>query len=164
MNWLYEKNGRNANVFQNIAKSSQNDDYQKVLSSVGYIGASGWDDLLLKWIEGVKNKEVAGAELKIQNAGSKVPLYPGAAVAYIGNIPPSGNLVTRNLGNGIQVALNKDMNDGKNPKAIDVTIPNNAISLQASKMIILQQVISLIHLNTDMCFLMKMEKLKNINL
>ena len=52
MNWLYQKNAKNSSVFQNIAKYSSLDDYNRVLNNASFTGASSWDDLLLKWIEG----------------------------------------------------------------------------------------------------------------
>ena len=133
MNWLYQKNGKNSSVFQNIAKYSSLDDYNRVLNNVSFTGTSTWDDLLLKWLEGVKNNEVAGANLQIQKGGYTVSLFPGAAVAYSGSIQASGNLVTKNLPDGIQIALNKDTYVGSSPTHINIDVPK-ASSIQASKM------------------------------
>uniref|UniRef100_UPI003F4B671A peptidase M30 n=1 Tax=Brachyspira catarrhinii TaxID=2528966 RepID=UPI003F4B671A len=133
MNWLYQKNGKNSSVFQNIAKYSSLDDYNRVLNNVSFTGASSWDDLLFKWIEGISNNEVAGANLQIQEVGDTVSLYPGAAVAYVGNIQASGNLVTKDLPDGIQIALNKDTYVGKSPTPIDINVPEIEL-IQASKM------------------------------
>ena len=133
MNWLYQKNGKNSSVFQNIAKYSSLDDYNRVLNNVSFIGASSWDDLLFKWLEGINNNEVAGANLQLQKGGDTVSLYPGAAVAYSGSIQSSGNLVTKDFADGVQIALNKDTYVGKTPNSISITIPK-ASSIQASKM------------------------------
>ena len=133
MNWLYQKNGKNSSVFQNIAKYSSLDDYNRVLNNVSFTGTSTWDDLLSKWLEGVKNNEVAGANLQIQKGGYTVSLFPGAAVAYSGSIQASGNLVTKNLPDGIQIALNKDTYVGSSPTHINIDVPK-ASSIQASKM------------------------------
>lgn len=134
MNWLYQKNAKNSSVFQNIAKYSSLDDYNRVLNNVkGVTGASTWDDLLLKWIEGIKNNEVAGANLQLQKGGDTVLLYPGAAVAYAGNIQASGNLVTKYFADGVQIALNKDTYVGYAPTSININIPKES-SIQASKM------------------------------
>ena len=132
MNWLYQKNGKNSSVFQNIAKYSSLDDYNRVLNNVSFTGASSWDDLLFKWIEGISNNEVAGANLQIQEVGDTVSLYPGAAVAYVGNIQATGNLVTKDLPDGIQIALNKDTYVGKSPTPIDINVPEIEL-IQASK-------------------------------
>ncbi|CRF32611.1 peptidase M30 [Brachyspira suanatina] len=133
MNWLYQKNGKNSSVFQNIAKYSSLDDYNRVLNNVSFTGASSWDDLLLKWLEGVKNNEVAGAKLQIQKGGYPIPLFPGAAVVYNGTLSPSGNLVTRKLSSGLELALNKDTYVGDNPTPINITTPQVS-SIQTSKM------------------------------
>ena len=134
MNWLYQKNAKNSSVFQNIAKYSSLDDYNRVLNNVkGVTGASTWDDLLLKWIEGIKNNEVAGANLQLQKGGDTVLLYPGAAVAYAGNIQASGNLVTKYFADGVQIALNKDTYVGYAPTSININIPKES-SIQTSKM------------------------------
>ncbi|PTY40620.1 peptidase M30 [Brachyspira hampsonii] len=133
VNWLYKKNNNNSSVFQNIAKYSYSEDYQRVLNNVSFTGASSWDDLLLKWLEGIKNNEVAGAYLKVHPSESTIPLFPGAAVIYSGSIQSSGNLVTKDLGNGYQAALNKDTYIGNNPTAINITTPKSS-SVQASKM------------------------------
>ncbi|MEI0559600.1 peptidase M30 [Brachyspira intermedia] len=133
MNWLYQKNGKNSSVFQNIAKYSSLDDYNRVLNNVSFTGASSWDDLLLKWIEGIKNNEVAGANLQLQKGGDTVSLFPGAAVAYSGSIQASGNLVTKGFSDGVQIALNKDTYVGDAPTSININIPK-ASSIQASKM------------------------------
>ncbi|TKZ28955.1 peptidase M30 [Brachyspira catarrhinii] len=133
VNWLYKRNGNNSSVFQNIAKYSSAEDYSRVLNNVSFIGSSSWEDLLLKWIEGLKNNEVAGAKLQIQPSESTISLFPGAAVAYSGSIEPSGNLVIKDLGNGYQVALNKDTYIGNNPTYINITTPKVS-SVQASKM------------------------------
>ncbi|MEI0698286.1 peptidase M30 [Brachyspira intermedia] len=134
MNWLYQKNAKNSSVFQNIAKYSSLDDYNRVLNNVkGVTGASSWDDLLLRWLEGIKNNEVSGANLQIQKGGYTVSLFPGAAVAYSGSIQASGNLVTKDFADGVQIALNKDTYLGKTPNSISITIPK-ASSIQASKM------------------------------
>lgn len=117
MNWLYEKNSRNSSVFQSIAKDSSANDYQRVFNNVNsFTSASSWDDLLFKWLEGINNKEVSGAELKIQNACTSISLFPGALVAYSGTLTQTdANLVTANLGGGIELALNKDTYIGNNP-------------------------------------------------
>ena len=133
MNWLYQKNGKNSSVFQSIAKYSSLDDYNRVLNNASFTGASSWDDLLLKWIEGIKNNEVAGANLQLQKGGDTVSLFPGAAVAYSGSIQASGNLVTKDFADGVQIALNKDTYVGDTPSSISITIPK-ASSIQASKM------------------------------
>ena len=133
MNWLYQKNGKNSSVFQNIAKYSSLDDYNRVLNNVSFTGTSTWDDLLLKWLEGVKNNEVAGANLQIQKGGYTVSLFPGAAVAYSGSIQASGNLVTKNLPDGIQIALNKDTYVGSSPTHINIDVPKIEL-IQASRM------------------------------
>ncbi|MBW5390310.1 peptidase M30, partial [Brachyspira hampsonii] len=133
VNWLYKKNNNNSSVFQNIAKYSSSEDYERVLNNVSFTGASSWDDLLLKWIDGIKNNEVAGAYLKVQPSESTIPLFPGAAVIYSGSIQSSGNLVTKDLGNGYQAALNKDTYIGNNPTYINITTPKSS-SVQASKM------------------------------
>ena len=129
MNWLYKKNNNDPSVFQNIAKYSLVDDYLRVLHNVSsFTGAATWEDLLLSWIEGVKNNEISGAELKLQPAGSTIQLYPGAAVAYSGSLSSSGNMVIKDFGDGIQVALNKDTYIGNNPTYIGVTIPKSGIN------------------------------------
>lgn len=134
MNWLYEKNRRNSSVFQSIAKDSSANDYQRVFNNVNsFTSASSWDDLLFKWLEGINNKEVSGAELKIQNAGTSISLFPGALVAYSGTLTQTdANLVTANLGGGIELALNKDTYIGNNPNYINIKIPASS-SVQASK-------------------------------
>ncbi|MEI0531817.1 peptidase M30 [Brachyspira pilosicoli] len=133
MNWLYKKNNNNSSVFQSIAADLSDNDYQRVFNNVAFTGASSWDDLLFKWLEGVKNKEVAGAELKIQNAGSSISLFPGALVAYSGTLTSThANLVTKNLSGGINLALNKDTYVGNNPTSINIKIPASS-SIQASK-------------------------------
>uniref|UniRef100_UPI003F4C771F peptidase M30 n=1 Tax=Brachyspira catarrhinii TaxID=2528966 RepID=UPI003F4C771F len=133
MNWLYQKNGKNSSVFQNIAKYSSLDDYNRVLNNVSFTGASSWDDLLFKWLEGINNNEVAGANLQIQKGGYAIPLFPGAAVAYVGNIQVSGNLVTKDLPDGIQIALNKDTYVGSSPTYINIDVPKIEL-IQASRM------------------------------
>ncbi|MBW5396022.1 peptidase M30, partial [Brachyspira hampsonii] len=92
MNWLYQKNAQNPSVFQNIAKFSSDTDIDRVLKNVSFIGASSWDDLLFKWIEGINNGEVAGAEIKVQKENNNINLYPGALVVYNGSLTQSGNL------------------------------------------------------------------------
>ncbi|WP_256097293.1 hypothetical protein [Brachyspira hampsonii] len=129
--YLLENN--NPSVFQNIAKYSSVEDYNRVLNNVSFTGASSWDDLLLKWLEGIKNNEVAGVELYIQQGGYAVSLFPGAAVAYNGSIQTSGNLVTKDFSDGVQIALNKDTYVGNNPSYINIDIPQS-YSAQASKM------------------------------
>ena len=133
MNWLYQKNGKNSSVFQNIAKYSPLVDYDRVLNNVSFTGASSWDDLLLKWIEGVANGEVEGANIEKQEENNNVNLYPGAIVAYNGTLSSSDNLVTRKLSSGLELALNKDIYIGYTPTSISITIPK-ASSIQASKM------------------------------
>ncbi|ELV04992.1 peptidase M30, partial [Brachyspira hampsonii] len=133
VNWLYQKNNNNPSVFQNIAKYSSAEDYNRVLNNVSFTGASSWEDLLFKWIDGLKNNEVAGAKLQVQPSESTIPLFPGAAVIYRGSIQSSGNLVIKDLGNGYQAALNKDTYIGNNPTYINIITPKES-SVQASKM------------------------------
>ena len=76
MNWLYQKNNRNENVFRNIAHSSESEDYKKVLGAAGY--GNNWEGLLINWIDGIKKGQVNGA--KINNWTSTAYLYPGALV------------------------------------------------------------------------------------
>ena len=79
MNWLYIKSGRNSNIFRNIAKSSQSQDYNKVLYSVlGYGLGNSWETLLTSWINGVKNGQVSGASIKTRSYTTY--LYPGAVI------------------------------------------------------------------------------------
>ncbi|EKV56569.1 Peptidase M30, hyicolysin [Brachyspira hampsonii 30446] len=133
MNWLYQKNAQNPSVFQNIAKFSSDTDIDRVLKNVSFIGASSWDDLLFKWIEGINNGEVAGAEIKVQKENNNINLYPGALVVYNGSLTQSGNLLTRKLSSSLELALNNDTYIGNNPTAINITTPK-ASSVQASKM------------------------------
>ncbi|EKV56570.1 Peptidase M30, hyicolysin [Brachyspira hampsonii 30446] len=133
MNWLYQKNAQNSSVFQNIAKFSSDTDIDRVLKNVSFIGASSWDDLLFKWIEGINNGEVAGAEIKVQKENNNINLYPGALVVYNGSLTQSGNLVTKQFQNGFEFALNNDTYIGDNPTSINITTPK-ASSVQASKM------------------------------
>ncbi|WP_300756725.1 peptidase M30 [uncultured Brachyspira sp.] len=132
MNCLYKKNN-NPSVFQNIAKYSSLDDYQRVFNNVSFTSAASWDDLLLKWVEGLKNNDVEGVEFLVQEANSKVSLYPGAVVAYGGSLSSSGNLVTKDLSGGVQIALNKDTYVGDAPTPIEITTPNTAVSAQGLK-------------------------------
>ena len=77
MNWLYIKNNRNSDIFKNIAKSTESEDYNKVLKSVS--GSSTWGALLTDWINGVKDKnEVPNAKINIYPY--TVNLYPGALI------------------------------------------------------------------------------------
>ena len=79
MNWLYIKSGKNSNIFRNIAKSTQSQDYNKVLYSVlGYGLGNSWETLLTSWINGVKNGQVSGATINTRS--STTSLYPGALV------------------------------------------------------------------------------------
>ena len=132
MNWLYKKNNNNSSVFQSIARDSSANDYQRVFNNAGFTRASSWEDLLLKWIEGIKNNEVSGAKLKVQRGGYSIPLFPGALVLYGGTLSTThANLVTKDMGGGISLALNKDTYVGNSPTPINITIP--ALSIQASK-------------------------------
>ena len=132
MNWLYQKSGKNSSVFQNIAKYSSLVDYDRVLNNVSFTGASSWDDLLLKWIEGVANGEVEGANIEKQEENNNVNLYPGAIVAYNGTLSSSDNLVTRKLSSGLELALNKDTYVGSSP-TINIDVPKIEL-IQASRM------------------------------
>lgn len=140
MNWIYEMNNQNPTVFQNIAKYSPDSSINRVLNNVSFTGASSWDDLLLKWIEGVANGKVEGAEIQPQDENVNIKLYPGAVVAYNGDLAQEGNLVTRKLSSGLELALNKDTtiipnpNSTEIPPSINITTPQNALSIQASKM------------------------------
>ena len=79
MNWLYIKSGKNSNIFRNIAKSTQSQDYNKVLYSVsGYGFGNSWETLLTSWINGVKNGQVSGASIKTRSYMTY--LYPGALI------------------------------------------------------------------------------------
>ena len=133
MNWLYKKNNNNSSVFQSIARDSSDNDYQRVFNNViSFTSASSWEDLLLKWIEGIKNNEVSGAELKVQRGGYSIPLFPGALVLYGGTSSTThSNLVIKDMGGGINLALNKDTYVGNSPTPINITIP--ALSIQTSK-------------------------------
>ena len=134
MNWLYQKSGKNSSVFQNIARYSPAEDYDRLLNNVkGVTGASSWDDLLLKWIEGVANGEVEGANIYKQKENNNINLYPGAVVAYDGTLNQTGNLVTRKLSSGLELALNKDTYVGDTPSSINITTPQGS-STQTSKM------------------------------
>ena len=133
MNWLYQKSGKNSSVFQNIAKYSSLVDYDRVLNNVSFTGASSWDDLLLKWIEGVANGEVEGANIEKQEENNNVNLYPGAIVAYNGTLSSSDNLVTRKLSSGLELALNKDTYVGSSPTHINIDVPKIEL-IQASRM------------------------------
>ena len=75
MNWIYIKNGRNADIFKRIASSSQIQDYDKVLKSVSE--SSTWQNLLTDWIEGIKSGSVYGARI---NTLTSAKLYPGALI------------------------------------------------------------------------------------
>ena len=75
MNWLYNKNGRNSDIFKKIASSSQAQDYNKVLKSVS--SGSTWQNLLTDWISGVKNGQVSGVYIRNRSSAT---LYPGAAI------------------------------------------------------------------------------------
>ncbi|OEJ13147.1 peptidase M30 [Brachyspira hampsonii] len=133
MNWLYQRNNNNPSVFQNIAKYSSAEDYNRVLNNVSFIGASSWDDLLFKWVEGIYNGEVTGAEIKEQKENDNINLYPGAVVVYNGSLTQSGNLLTRKLSSSLELALNNDTYIGNSPTPINITTPK-ASSVQASKM------------------------------
>ena len=74
MNWLYIKNGRNADIFKRIASSSQTQDYNKVLYAVS---GNNWGNLLTDWINGVKNGAVRGAYIRSRSSAT---LYPGALI------------------------------------------------------------------------------------
>ena len=75
MNWIYIKSGKNSNIFRNIAKSTQSQDYNKVLKSVS--SGSTWQNLLTDWINGVKNGQVSGASIRSRSSAT---LYPGALI------------------------------------------------------------------------------------
>ena len=80
MNWLYIKNNRNSDIFKNIAKSTESEDYNKVLKSVS--GSATWGALLTNWINGVKDKnEVPNAKINKYDY-SVAYLYPGALIYY----------------------------------------------------------------------------------
>ena len=80
MNWLYQKNNRNENVFRNIAHSSESEDYKKVLGAAGY--GNDWEGLLINWIDGIKKGQVNGAKINNWNSTwtTTAYLYPGALV------------------------------------------------------------------------------------
>lgn len=80
MNWLYQKNNRNENVFRNIAHSSESEDYKKVLGAAGY--GNDWKGLLINWIDGIKKGQVNGAKINNWNSTwtTTAYLYPGALV------------------------------------------------------------------------------------
>ena len=118
MNWLYIKNGRNSNIFRNIAKSTSSEDYNKVLYSVS--GGSSWQNLLTNWISEVKNGQVSGASIKTRSYTTS--LYPGAAIW-----------------DGLQVRVNSSTELSDNPSYIIVranevsgrsSINNEEISVQ----------------------------------
>ncbi|WP_300367773.1 peptidase M30, hyicolysin [Brachyspira sp.] len=135
MNWLYKRSRNNKDVFRKIASSKEVNDYTKVLNSISSLGiGNSWDSLLLNWIEGIGNNEVNGAKLSLAKSGSNIPIYPGALIAYSGSLSSTGNLVTKSLSSGLQLALNKDMYIGQSPSAINVNIPNSSYSLRASKL------------------------------
>ena len=113
MNWIYIKNGRNADIFKRIASSSQIQDYDKVLKSVSE--SSTWQNLLTDWIEGIKSGSVYGARI---NTLTSAKLYPGALI-YDGSqvrVNPSTELssnpayITVSKGNSIsgRSAINND--------------------------------------------------------
>ena len=79
MNWLYIKNNGNSDIFKNIAKSTESEDYNKVLKSVS--GSSTWKALLTDWINGVINGQVSGAIINVFSSYS-ARLYPGALIYY----------------------------------------------------------------------------------
>lgn len=134
MNWLYKRSGNNSNIFKTIAGSYIINDYTRVVNSVSSLAiGNSWDSLLLKWIEAVANNEISGAKLSLSKSGASIQLYPGALVAYSGSLNSSGNLVTKSLSSGIQLALNKDTYIGSSPSSINITIPNSSYSLRASK-------------------------------
>ena len=77
MNWIYTRYQKNPNIFKNIAKSTEIEDYNKVLKAVSGLNATDFGDLLTKWISGINSGKVSGAKLKERSSAN---LYPGAAI------------------------------------------------------------------------------------
>ena len=77
MNWIYTLYQKNPNIFKNIAKSTEIEDYNKVLKAVSGLNATDFGDLLTKWISGINSGKVSGAKLKERSSAN---LYPGAAI------------------------------------------------------------------------------------
>ena len=130
MNWLYRTSGNDKTVFRDIAKSTYNNSYDRVLSVASSRGiATTWDSLLLNWIDGLLNYQVTGISPKFRNPGENISLYPGALVAYYGSLGSSANnnLVTRKFNSNIEIALNKDTFVGESPTAINIQIPNSTV-------------------------------------
>ena len=77
MNWIYTLYQKNPNIFKNIAKSTEIEDYNKVLKAVSGLNATNFGDLLTKWISGIGSGKVSGAKLTNRSSAN---LYPGAAI------------------------------------------------------------------------------------
>lgn len=105
MNWLYIKNNRNSNIFKNIAKSTEIEDYNKVLKSIS--GGSTWETLLTDWINGVDKNEVPNAKISKYDY-SVAYLYPGALIY-----------------DGSQVRVNSSTELSSNPAYITVSKANS---------------------------------------
>ena len=119
MHWLYNKNGNKWDIFEKIAKSTQNTDYNKVLyaaKGISGLSVSSWEDLLLTWMSDVVSNNVPKnggyTKASVKTTNGTATLYPGAMVVYDSkfNDPTNSNIVTRtNTKNGNKIiVLNKD--------------------------------------------------------
>ena len=134
MNWLYQTNGNKSDIFKNIAQSTENSDWNKVLTAAkqisGLSGVSSWEDLLLTWMSEVVSNGITSEGVKATNnmASGNINLYPGAMIVC-SNVSSglTNNVVSRtntNSGKNSIIVLNKETTlnlQGYVPKNVSVT-------------------------------------------
>ena len=141
MHWLYNTNGNKSDIFKKIAQSTENTDYNKVLTAAkgisGLNSISSWEDLLLTWMDDIVSNGLTLDGKKATNNLSStgtVKLFPGAMIVVnsFSNSTDS-NIVTRTNGNnGSQkiIVLNKDTTLGTYTSSKTVSV-NSSVDLAA---------------------------------
>ena len=129
MNWLYQTNGNKWDIFKNIAQSTENSDWNKVLTAAkqisGLSDVSSWEDLLLTWMSEVVSNGITSEGVKATNnmASGSINLYPGAMIVCSNTNSGIGDsIITTNVGGKI-IVLNKETTlnlQGYVPKNVSV--------------------------------------------
>ena len=123
MKWLDIKTGGKQEIYKEIAHSDLSSTSEQRLMNVlsKYNLGNDLNDVFLNWIEGVNKGEVQGINIAPIdptdpkfNINGSIPLLPKALVLYSTadnpQITSSGNLLTRDLGQGLSVVINTSAN------------------------------------------------------
>ena len=138
MHWLYNTNGHKDDIFKKIAQSTENTDYNKVLTAakgISGLSVSSWEDLLLTWMSDIVsngltlNGETSPKAESYLSSNGDVKLFPGAMIVVNENSfsnSTDSNIVTRTNEKDSSkkvIVLNKDTTLGTytSSKTVSVT-------------------------------------------